>query len=147
MGGFFGVVKHDDCVNDLFYGTDYNSHLGTKRAGIATFNDGQFSRQIHSIDNSYFRTKFEPDLDAFSGNSGIGVISDTDAQPIIINSRLGKFAIVTVAKINNIRELEKELLDAGRHFCEHSYDTLNPTELIGALISEGKDYVDGIENV
>ena len=147
MGGFFGVVKHDDCVNDLFYGTDYNSHLGTKRAGIATFNDGQFSRQIHSIDNSYFRTKFEPDLDAFAGNAGIGVISDTDAQPIIINSRLGKFAIVTVAKINNIRELEKELLDAGRHFCEHSYDTLNPTELIGALISEGKDYVDGIENV
>ena len=147
MGGFFGVVKHDDCVNDLFYGTDYNSHLGTKRAGIATFNDGQFSRQIHSIDNSYFRTKFEPDLDAFAGNAGIGVISDTDAQPTIINSRLGKFDIVTVAKINNIRELEKELLDAGRHFCEHSYDTLNPTELIGALISEGKDYVDGIENV
>lgn len=147
MGGFFGVIKHDDCVNDLFYGTDYNSHLGTKRAGIATLNNGQFSRQIHSIDNSYFRTKFEPDLDAFGGESGIGVISDTDAQPIIINSRLGKFAIVTVAKINNVRELEKELLDAGRHFCEHSYDTLNPTELIGALISEGKDYVDGIENV
>lgn len=147
MGGFFGVVKYDDCVNDLFYGTDYNSHLGTKRAGIATFNDGQFSRQIHSIDNSYFRTKFEPDLESFAGKSGIGVISDTDAQPIIINSRLGKFAIVTVAKINNIRELEKELLDAGRHFCEHSYDTLNPTELIGALISEGNSYVDGIENV
>lgn len=147
MGGFFGVVKHDDCVNDLFYGTDYNSHLGTKRAGIATLCNGQFSRQIHSIDNSYFRTKFEKDLDEFSGNSGIGIISDTDAQPIIINSRIGKFAIVTVAKINNIRELEAELLAAGRHFCEHSYDTLNPTELIGALISEGKDYVDGIRNV
>lgn len=147
MGGFFGVVKHDDCVNDLFYGTDYNSHLGTKRAGIATLHNGQISRQIHSIDNSYFRTKFEADLEAFAGNMGIGVISDTDAQPIIINSRLGKFAIVTVAKINNIRELEKELLDAGRHFCEHSYDTLNPTELIGALISEGKDYVEGITNV
>lgn len=147
MGGFFGVIKHDDCVNELFYGTDYNSHLGTKRAGIATLCNGQFSRQIHSIDNSYFRTKFEPDLDQFSGKSGIGVISDTDAQPIIINSRLGKFAIVTVAKINNVRELENELLSAGRHFCEHSYDTLNPTELVGALISEGKDYVDGIENV
>ncbi len=147
MGGFFGVVKRDDCVNDLFYGTDYNSHLGTKRAGIATYNNGQFSRQIHSIDNSYFRTKFEADLDQFSGNSGIGVISDTDAQPIIINCRLGKFAIVTVAKINNIKELEKELLDAGQHFCEHSNDILNPTELIGALISEGKDFVDGIENV
>ena len=147
MGGFFGVVKHDDCVNDLFYGTDYNSHLGTKRAGIATLNNGQFSRQIHSIDNSYFRTKFEPDLDSFSGNSGIGVISDTDAQPIIINSKLGKFAIVTVAKINNIKELEKELLDAGRHFCEHSNDILNPTELIGALIIEGNTYVEGIENL
>lgn len=147
MGGFFGVVKHDDCVNDLFYGTDYNSHLGTKRAGIATYNNGQFTRQIHSIDNSYFRTKFEADLDDFSGNSGIGVISDTDAQPIIINSRIGKFAIVTVAKINNIRQLEAELLEAGRHFCEHSYDTLNPTELIGALISEGRDFVEGIENV
>ena len=140
-------MKHDDCVNDLFYGTDYNSHLGTKRAGIATLHNGQFSRQIHSIDNSYFRTKFEADLDAFSGDMGIGVISDTDAQPIIINSRIGKFAIVTVAKINNIRELEKELLEAGRHFCEHSYDTLNPTELIGALIAEGKDFVDGIQNV
>lgn len=147
MGGFFGVVKRDDCVNDLFYGTDYNSHLGTRRAGMATFDKGQFSRQIHSIDNSYFRTKFEADLDDFSGNSGIGVISDNDAQPIIINSRLGKFAIVTVAKINNIRELESELLAAGRHFCEHSYDTLNPTELIGALISEGSDFVSGIENV
>ena len=147
MGGFFGVVKRDDCVNDLFYGTDSNSHLGTKRAGIATFDNGQFSRQIHSIDNSYFRTKFEGDLDDFSGNSGIGVISDTDAQPIIINSRIGKFAIVTVAKINNLRELEAELLTAGRHFCEHSYDTLNPTELIGALISEGEDFVDGICNV
>lgn len=147
MGGFFGVVKHDNCVNELFYGTDYNSHLGTRRAGIATLDNGQFTRQIHSIDNSYFRTKFEGDLDQFSGNSGIGVISDTDAQPIIINCKLGKFAIVTVAKINNIRELEAELLAEGRHFCEHSYDTLNPTELIGALIAEGNDFVDGIENV
>jgi len=147
MGGFFGVIKNDDCVNDLFYGTDYNSHLGTRRAGIATYNNGQFTRQIHSINNSYFRTKFEADLDEFSGNSGIGVISDTDAQPIIINSKIGKFAIVTVAKINNIHQLETELLEAGRHFCEHSYDTLNPTELIGALISEGNDFVDGIKNV
>lgn len=147
MGGFFGVTKKKDCVNELFYGVDYNSHLGTRRAGMATYDNGQFTRQIHSIDNSYFRTKFEPDLDEFSGNSGIGVISDTDAQPIIINCHLGKFALVTVAKINNIKELEAELLALGRHFCEHSYDTLNPTELIGALISEGTDYVSGIENV
>lgn len=147
MGGFFGVTRHNDCVNDLFYGVDYNSHLGTRRAGMATYGNNQFTRQIHSIDNSYFRTKFEADLDDFSGNSGIGVISDTDAQPIIINSRLGKFAIVTIARINNIKDLEAELLAAGRHFCEHSFDTLNPTELVGALISEGKDFVDGIENV
>ncbi len=147
MGGFFGVTKKKDCVNELFYGVDYNSHLGTRRAGMATYDNGQFTRQIHSIDNSYFRTKFEPDLDDFSGNSGIGVISDNDAQPIIINCHLGKFALVTVAKINNIKELEQELLAMGRHFCEHSYDTLNPTELIGALISEGDDYVSGIEHV
>lgn len=147
MGGFFGVVKHTECINELFYGVDYNSHMGTKRAGIATVNEGVFTRSIHNIENSYFRTKFEGDLDDFKGNSGIGVISDTDAQPIIVNCHLGKFAIVTVARINNINELEKELLAKGHHFCEHSYDIINPTEMIAALISEGKDYVSGIENV
>lgn len=147
MGGFFGVTKHDECVNELFYGVDYNSHMGTKRAGIATCNNGIFTRSIHNIENSYFRTKFEPDLKDFSGNSGIGVISDTDAQPIIVNCHLGKFAIVTVARINNISQLEKELLAKGHHFCEHSYDIINPTEMIAALISEGKDIVSGIENV
>lgn len=147
MGGFFGVVEHECCVNDLFYGVDYNSHMGTKRAGMATCHDGIFSRSIHNIENSYFRTKFEGDLDEFSGNCGIGVISDTDAQPIIVNCHLGKFAIVTVARINNIKELEKELLAKGHHFCEHSYDIINPTEMIAALISEGTDFVSGIENV
>ncbi|MDE7407753.1 MAG: amidophosphoribosyltransferase [Muribaculaceae bacterium] len=147
MGGFFGVVKHTECINELFYGVDYNSHMGTKRAGIATVNEGVFTRSIHNIENSYFRTKFEGDLADFKGNSGIGVISDTDAQPIIVNCHLGKFAIVTVARINNINELEKELLAKGHHFCEHSYDIINPTEMIAALISEGKDYVSGIENV
>lgn len=147
MGGFFGVAKHDRCVNDLFYGVDYNSHMGTKRAGMATCHDGIFSRSIHNIENSYFRTKFEGDLDEFSGNCGIGVISDTDAQPIIVNCHLGKFAIVTVARINNIKQLEKELLAKGHHFCEHSYDIINPTEMIAALISEGTDFVSGIENV
>lgn len=148
MGGFFGVAKKTHCINDLFYGVDYNSHMGTKRAGIGTVTaDGIFTRSIHNIENSYFRTKFEPDLADFSGDSGIGVISDTDAQPIIVNSRLGKFAIVTVAKINNVNELEHMLLEQGQHFCEHSYDIVNPTEVVATLISQGKDLVDGINNV
>lgn len=147
MGGFFGVAKHDECVTELFYGVDYNSHMGTKRAGIATCNNGIFTRSIHNIENAYFRSKFEGDLDEFKGKVGIGVISDTDAQPIIVNCHLGKFAIVTVGRINNIGVLEKELLAKGHHFCEHSYDIINPTEMIAALISEGTDYISGIENV
>jgi len=147
MGGFFGITAKTNCVERLFYGVDYNSHMGTKRAGMATVDNGIFTRSIHNIENSYFRTKFEGDLKDFSGNSGIGVISDTDAQPIIVNCHLGKFAIVTVARINNINELEKEMLAKGHHFCEHSYDIINPTEMIAALISDGKDIVDGIENV
>lgn len=147
MGGFFGVALRDKCVNDLFYGVDYNSHMGTRRAGIATVDDHIFCRSIHNIENTYFRTKFEDDLDEFSGNSGIGVISDTDAQPIICNCHLGKFAIVTVGRINNIDALEAKLLAKGHHFCEHSYDIINPTEMIAALISEGTDMVSGIENV
>lgn len=147
MGGFFGVAKRTECINELFYGVDYNSHMGTKRAGIATCNNGVFTRSIHNIENSYFRSKFEGDLKDFTGNVGIGVISDTDAQPIIVNCHLGKFAIVTVGRINNISELEKELLAKGHHFCEHSYDIINPTEMVAALICEGTDYVSGIENV
>lgn len=146
MGGFFGVAKRTECINELFYGVDYNSHMGTKRAGIATCNNGVFTRSIHNIENSYFRSKFEGDLKDFTGNVGVGVISDTDAQPIIVNCHLGKFAIVTVGRINNIAELEKELLAKGHHFCEHSYDIINPTEMVAALICEGKDYVSGIEN-
>lgn len=148
MGGFFGITKRNsECVNELFYGVDYNSHLGTRRAGMATNDNGRFVRSIHNIENTYFRTKFEPDLHEFSGKSGIGVISDTDAQPIIINCHLGKFAIVTVAKINNIKQLQDELLNHGHHFCEHSNDIVNPTELVAALICEGKDFTDGINNV
>ncbi|MDE6322267.1 MAG: amidophosphoribosyltransferase, partial [Muribaculaceae bacterium] len=147
MGGFFGATKRTSCVNELFYGTDYNSHLGTRRAGMATVSEsGIFARSIHNIENSYFRTKFEPDLHEFSGNAGIGVISDTDAQPIIVNCHLGKFAIVTVGRINNINVLEKELLAKGHHFCEHSYDIINPTEMVAALISDGDDYLSGIRN-
>lgn len=149
MGGFFGTTQRpgSDSITDLFYGVDYNSHMGTRRAGLATVDGGVFARSIHNIENTYFRTKFEGDLHEFSGSAGIGVISDTDAQPIIVNCHLGKFAIVTVAKINNIRELQQELLDSGQHFCEHSNDIVNPTELIATIISKGKTFRDGIENV
>lgn len=149
MGGFFGTVKKESCVMDLFYGTDYNSHLGTKRGGMATYDADtkRFNRTIHNLESTYFRTKFEAELGKFTGHSGIGIISDTDPQPIVINSHLGKFAIVTVAKINNIDELEQRLLASGRHFAELSSGSTNPTELVALLITEGKDYVDGIENV
>ena len=130
MGGFFGTVSTKDCVTDLFYGTDYNSHLGTRRGGMATYDrEKGFIRSIHSLENAYFRNKFEDELPRFSGNAGIGIISDTDSQPLVINSHLGKFAIVTVAKINNIEALEKELLERNMHFAELSSGKTNPTEL------------------
>ncbi len=148
MGGFFGTVAKEDCVADLFYGTDYNSHLGTKRAGLSTYSkENGFSRAIHNLENSYFRTKFEPDLSKFSGNAGIGIISDTDPQPIVINSRLGKFALVTVAKVTNIKELEEELLAANMNFSELSSGRTNQTELVALLITQGRTFVEGIENV
>lgn len=115
---------------------------------MATYDEEEgFTRSIHNLENSYFRTKFEASLPRFLGNAGIGIISDTDAQPIVINSHLGKFAIVTVAKINNIDELEKELLDANMHFSELSSGKTNQTELIALLITQGRDFVRGIENV
>ena len=121
MGGFFGTVSQVSCVTDLFYGTDYNSHLGTKRGGLATYSEERgFIRSIHNLESTYFRTKFEDELDKFKGNAGIGIISDTDAQPIIINSHLGRSAIVTVAKITNIKELEEELVSQNMHFAELS---------------------------
>ena len=146
MGGFFGVAAKHACRTDLFYGVDYNSHLGTRRAGMATYDaeEHRFCRSIHSLESSYFRTKFEKELDKFKGDIGIGVISDTDPQPIVINSHLGKFAIVTVAYIANIEELEKELLDAGVHFGELSQGRTNQTELVALLINLGKDFTEGI---
>ena len=129
-------------------GTDYNSHLGTKRAGMATYDEEKgFIRSIHNLESSYFRTKFESELGKFTGNSGIGVISDTDPQPIIINSRLGRFAIVTVAKICNMEELEKELLESNMHFAEATSGKINQTELVALLILQGATFVEGIENV
>ena len=147
MGGFFGTISKSDCVNDLFYGTDYNSHLGTKRGGLAVLNSTTIRRSIHNLENSYFRTKFEPGLHKFKGNSGIGVISDTEAQPILINSHLGEFAIVTVSKINNIDELTKRALKQRRHFSETSSGETNPSELIAMLIDEEESFEKGIENV
>lgn len=147
MGGFFGTISNSSCVKDLYYGIDYNSHLGTRRGGMATLSNGKIYRAIHNLENAYFRSKFEPELLSFFGNSGIGVISDTDPQPIVINSHLGKFAIVTVACVNNIKELEKELLDSGRHFAELSSGQTNQTELIALIITQGKTFVEGIELV
>ncbi|MDY2640979.1 MAG: amidophosphoribosyltransferase [Mediterranea sp.] len=149
MGGFFGTVARAACITDLFYGTDYNSHLGTKRGGLATYDEEKhcFSRAIHNLESSYFRTKFEGELDNFTGSSGIGVISDTDPQPIVLNSHLGRFALVTVAKIVNMEEIEHELLAQNMHFAELSSGKTNQTELIALLIIQGKDFVDGIENV
>lgn len=149
MGGFFGTVSKASCVTDLFYGTDYNSHLGTKRGGLATYDaeEGMFARSIHNLESTYFRTKFKDELDKFKGNVGIGIISDTDPQPIIINSHLGRFAIVTVAKIVNLEEIEAELLSQNMHFAELSSGNTNQTELISLLIIQGKTFVEGIENV
>ena len=148
MAGFFGTISQTSCVTDVFYGTDYHSHLGTRRAGMATYDKEKgFKRSIHNIQNSHFRTKFEHELDEFAGNAGIGIISDTDAQPLLINSHLGRFAISTIGKINNQDELVAHLLDQNMHLTEFSSGKVNPTELVGLLIVQGKDFVDGIENV
>ena len=148
MGGFFGTISTRDCVNDLFYGTDYNSHLGTKRAGLVTYDSKQgFSRSIHSLERDYFRSRFEDELKDFSGYQGLGVISDTDPQPIIINSHLGRYAVVTVAKINNLREIADELLALRMHLSEQSANNLNQTEVVALLINMGNTFVDGINLV
>ena len=148
MGGFFGTVSMQPCRADLFYGTDYQSHMGTKRGGMVTLSEeGEFFRSIHNLESTYFRTRFEDELEKFKGNSGIGVISDTDAQPMLMNSHLGRFALVTVAKINNLEDLCQKLLSEGQHFSEFSSGKINPTELVALLIIKGKDFVTGIENV
>jgi amidophosphoribosyltransferase len=144
MGGFFGEVSKVDCVLDVYYGTDYHSHLGTKRGGVCVKNSTGYSRAIHNIENDYFRSKFEPDLPKFNGNQGIGVISDTDAQPLIIGSHLGTFGIVTVGKINNLEHLGKQAYGKRLHFSEMSGGEMHPTELVAMLICEGESFVDGI---
>lgn len=147
MSGLFGVVTHKPCATDLFYGTDYHSHLGTRRAGLSTIDNGVVHRNIHNIENTQFKTKFAQDINEMLGDKGIGVISDTDAQPIVCNSHLGRFAVVTVSKINNIDELEKMCLEKNQQFTELSMGRTNPTELIALLITQGKTFADGITNV
>lgn len=148
MGGFFGSISTKDCVKDLFYGTDYNSHLGTKRAGMVTFDaERGFCRSIHSLERNYFRSRFEDELSIFHGNQGLGVISDTDPQPIIVNSHLGRYAVVTVAKINNLRQIAAELLEQRMHFSEMSANNINQTELVALLINMGHTFVEGINLV
>ncbi len=148
MSGFFGVISKTDCVNDVFYGTDYHSHLGTKRAGMVFIVPGRgFRRSIHNLENSYFRNKFEDELPSFQGNSGLGVISDTDPQPILFNSHLGHFAIVTVSRLVNLPEIVERFLEARKHFTENFEGHINPTEVISNLICEKDSFDAGIENV
>jgi amidophosphoribosyltransferase len=145
MGGLFGVVSTNDCVDDLFYGVDYHSHLGTKRGGMVVKKQDGFTRSIHNIESDYFRSKFEPDLPKLSGGTiGIGVISDYDPQPLIISSVLGTFGLVTVGKIVNIEELTLRAYDRRLHFSETGGGTINPTELIAMLISEKQSFTEGI---
>ena len=146
MSGFFGVVSKKDCVMDLFFGVDYHSHLGTRRGGLAVYGENGFQRSIHNIENAPFRTKFERDVDEFKGNLGIGCISDTEAQPLLVNSHLGSFAIATVGRINNMEELKNECFENGKvQFLEMSYGLLNPTEMVAALINLKNDVISGIE--
>lgn len=145
MGGFFGVASKNDCVFDLFFGTDYHSHLGTKRGGMAVYGEKGFNRAIHNIQNSPFRTKFERDVDEMEGKLGIGCISDVDPQPLIVRSHLGNFAITTVGRINNVDELVKKSFTEGTtHFLEMSGGDINATELCAALINRKDSIVEGI---
>ena len=146
MGGFFGAVSKRDCVLDIFFGVDYHSHLGTRRGGMTIYDTQTgFQRQIHNIENTPFRTKFEDDLHCFHGTSGIGCISDTDPQPLLVRSHLGLYAITTVGIINNAEELvEKYFSDHGHQFMAMSSGKVNSTELTAALINQKDDLVSGI---
>ena len=146
MSGFFGVASKTDCVLDLFFGVDYHSHLGTKRGGLVVFGETGFQRSIHNIENSPFRTKFEKDIEEFSGNLGVGCISDAEAQPLLVNSHIGSFAITTVGRINNMDEIKQECFDYGKvQFLESSHGVLNQTEMVAALINLKDDVVEGLK--
>ena len=147
MGGFFGAASHNDVVLDVFFGVDYHSHLGTKHAGLVYYNEIQgFQREIHSISNTPFRTRFEDDLPDFSGNSGIGCISDSDPQPLIVRSHLGTFALTTVGTINNAEALiEQYFAGGGKQLMARSSGAVNATELVALMINQKDNFVDGIK--
>ena len=146
MGGFFGVASKNDCVFDLFFVTDYHSHLGTKRGGMAVYGENGFQRAIHNIENSPFRTKFEHDVDEMKGSLGIGCISDNEPQPLIVRSHLGNFAITTVGRINNVDALvQRAFTEGATHFLEMSGGDINATELTAALINRKDTIAEGIQ--
>lgn len=148
MGGFFGVASTSDCVADVFYGTDYHSHLGTRRGGMVTTSQGGFKRNIHDISNAPFRTKFEDELRKHGGNLGLGVISDYEDQPLLIRSHHGVYALVTVGRINNLDELVRDALGRrGTHLSEYKGNEENPTEVVATLINQEETLADGIRGV
>lgn len=145
MGGFFAVASKEDCVFDLFFGTDYHSHLGTRRGGMTVYGKEGFNRAIHNIENSPFRTKFENDVAQMKGNYGLGCISDYEPQPLIVRSHHGTFAISTIGKINNTEQIISGLLQKGHiHFLEMSGGDINATELVASLINQKMDLIEGI---
>lgn len=146
MGGFFGVASKKDCVFDLFYGIDYHSHLGTRRAGIAVYDsETGFDKAIHNIENAPFRTKFSSEATSMHGSLGIGCISDFEAQPILVRSHHGTFAITTVGKINNADEIVDNILKSHTHFFEMRNGAVNPTELVASIINQKENFIDGIK--
>ena len=146
MGGFFAVASKQDCVFDLFFGTDYHSHLGTRRGGMAVYGKDGFDRAIHNIQNSPFRTKFEKEANEMKGYMGIGCISDYEPQPLLIRSHHGTYVISTVGKINNMEQLEEELFRSGHtHFMEMTTGEINATELVATLINQKENIVEGIQ--
>ncbi len=148
MGGFFGVASKTSCTNDLFFGIDYHSHLGTRRGGMAVYGEDGFHRSIHNIENSPFRTKFDGDLDELEGRMGIGCISDMDPQPLLIRSHHGSYALTTVGKINNVEELVNRAYERGNsHFMEMSGGKVNDTELVGVILDQAGNLVDGLRLV
>lgn len=147
MGGFFGVASKKDCVFDLFFGTDYHSHLGTRRAGMAVYNkENGYERAIHNIENAPFRTKFDKDVNEMTGNIGIGCISDYEPQPLLVRSHHGTYAIMTVGKINNLNEIVQQIFNTGHsHFLEMSGGDINATELVASLINQRANLIEGIQ--
>lgn len=148
MSGFFGVVSREDCVTDVFFGTDYHSHLGTSRGGMAIWSGNGFNTSIHNIENTQFRTKFESELPNISGTMGIGCISDTEPQPLTVRSHLGQYAISTISKINNLNEIaDKAFTRHNIHLLETSQGAINPTELVSAIIDQEETFKDGLLKV